>query len=253
MKASSQPFSQTLTDQAYDLLGEMILERETAQLLAQIDEERRQGETARMDAFFTCQEKKHRRQIQHFLAHQRRVHFFTVSLPRALRIAAMIVMVLLVVGGSALAVSPQLRTRVWELIYQTMPQWTDARMVDSALLVDVPDQWNGRKYLSWLPSGLELSNVQDMQNLRLVEYRDENTKKVKLLFQEMDENGIMNLNSEDAEVKSVAINEYEALFIRRQEVCTLCWTDGVSSYLLSTHDMTDQETMDIACKVIDLY
>lgn len=251
MKTSS--VSQTLADQAYNLLGEMILEQETAQLLNQIEQERASGETADMDAFFARNEKRHLRLIQQFLTRQRRTAFFTVTLPRILRTAAVIVMMLLVVGGSALAISPTLRTKVWELIYQTMPQWTDARMVDSALLVDVPDQWNGRKYLSWLPSGLELNNTEDLQNLRFAEYRDKATGEIKVFFQEMDENGVMGLNSEDADVCSVRIHEYEALRIHRDDAYTLCWTDGISSYLLSTHHLTEQETMDIALGVIDLY
>lgn len=48
----------SLSDKAYDFLGEMILEAETQEMLEEIKREQEQGNTAEMDAFFAMQDKR---------------------------------------------------------------------------------------------------------------------------------------------------------------------------------------------------
>lgn len=52
MPEGNPPQDQSLDDLAYDLLGEMILERETKRLLEELEQEKQSGDTAEMEAFY---------------------------------------------------------------------------------------------------------------------------------------------------------------------------------------------------------
>ena len=52
------PEDRSLEDRAYDLFGEMLIERETAALLAEIEAEKARGDTAEMDAFLQSRTRK---------------------------------------------------------------------------------------------------------------------------------------------------------------------------------------------------
>ena len=58
------PEDSSLEDRAYDLFGEILLQRETAALLTEIETEKARGDTAEMDAFFAKQDVKNLEKIQ---------------------------------------------------------------------------------------------------------------------------------------------------------------------------------------------
>lgn len=110
------PEERNLEDRAYDLFGELLLERETAALLAEIEADKARGDTAQMDAFFAKQDAKN---LETILRHFRRLRariFFRETLPRIGQIAAIVVAVVAVAGSVAIATSHTIRVQVMQLL-----------------------------------------------------------------------------------------------------------------------------------------
>ena len=69
-KTNSEPEERSLQDKAYDLLGEMVIERRTAQYLQALKEDEARGDTADMDAFFARQDQANLKKIQTYVQKQ---------------------------------------------------------------------------------------------------------------------------------------------------------------------------------------
>ena len=64
-------------DNTYDLLGELLLEREAKALLTEIEEETVHGKTSEMEAFFTQYDKHNLKRIKRYFRNQKIKHFFS--------------------------------------------------------------------------------------------------------------------------------------------------------------------------------
>ena len=59
-----EPMEESLEDKAYDLLGDMLVERNTARYMHELEEDAARGEDAEMEAFFARQDQENLKSLR---------------------------------------------------------------------------------------------------------------------------------------------------------------------------------------------
>ncbi len=240
----------SLEDRAWDLWGERLLEQETQHLLAAIQAERGTPQADARQAFFARHEKQHLTLITRHMQRLGRRHFVHSTLPRLLRAAAIVLAVLTLAGGVALAASPDLRVQVMKLLVHTTPQYTQLKLVpDEDGSFVVPAEWQGDNYLSYVPEGLEVSQVIGREGFSVVQYHDRESGKIKLNFSENGPNSELNVDTEDAVTKQVMVGMHPATLIRKDEYITLYWSEGHRVFILSMTGFDEDSVIRVAIGV----
>ncbi len=240
--------NRSMEDKAYDLLGDMLTERTTAALLMEIEEEA-QGDTAGTDAFFEGPDGKNLRLIEVYTRRQKTKTFFTKTLPRAGQIAAIIIAVIALCGGVAMAASDTFRVQVMRLLLEPTDEYVRLSLVeDEQASFDVPAEWTGRNYPSYIPEHLSLRGISALPGMPAAEYMDTATDKITLRFSELS-GGVINIDNEGAVVNQVAINGHDAQLMKKDSIISLYWSDGQSYFLVTAIGMDEEMTMKIGKSV----
>ena len=118
--------SVSIQDSAYDLFGDMLLEKETKEICEEIELEK--GTKAEDDVkdFFIRNEQKHLQIIERnchggkggLIGHS---HVFQ----KIVQTAAVLIVCLALAGGIALAASPYVRTQIMRLLANVTPKYTE--------------------------------------------------------------------------------------------------------------------------------
>lgn len=240
-------FQRSLSDQAYDLLGQMIAEAETAKMLEQIRQEEEQGETKEMDEFFAAHEKQHLRIIQRECRRESRRAFYQNSLAKPLRVVASLIAAVIFAGGVAIATIPTLRTTVVEMVLTETPLWLDITMQKRII---VPEDWEGDYFMAYIPEGLEADAAYNLAPCHTIEYRRRSDGTIALDFIEYPNDGSPSFDSEFAQISHLTINGRKAIMIEKEPFVTIFWYIDDETYIVvSTNDMSREETIRIAKSV----
>lgn len=246
---TAPPDHRTLDDQAYGILGEMLLERETRRLLAEIEQEEKQIDSARAAERFIPMNRRCIGQIDAYFRKERMKHFFTKALLRGGRVAAMLAVMFAVAGTVALAASETIRVEVMRLIASVSEKYTALKLVeDEEASFDVPADWQGISYPSYIPSGLELLSVDSDAGFSTVDYGSDDSQ-IALVFQELGESVEMNLDTEDALLTPVSINACSGIMVEKRNKIHIYWCDDQMYYILTTRDMERDTALQIAQSV----
>lgn len=241
------PKNRAIEDQAYDMIGEMMLERETNQLLAELEEEKRNGTHAEMDEFFAQMNKRCEKQIYAYFRRQRLERFFVKTLPHMGGIAAALIATLALAGVGALAANETIRIEVMRLISSTSEKYTELKLVkDEEASFDVPAAWQGTSYLSYIPPGLELVSVENNPGFSTADYQWTESQKLGMFFDEMSQSTETNLDTEDALVTPVFINTYPGFMVEKGSDIHIYWSDEQKYFILTVRNMDRATAMKIA-------
>ena len=241
--------NRSIEDKAYDLLGDMLTEQKTAAMLREIEEEKARGETAEMDAFFARQDQKNLKLIDAHVRRQKMRALFTKTLPRVGQIAAIIIAVIAIGGGAAIAASDTLRVQVMRLLLEPTDEYVRLSLVeDEQASFDVPTGWLGRSFPSYIPDNVEVVNILPLEEMPGIEYADRQTQEIVLRFQEFSA-GVTHVDNEGATIKQVDINGHQAQLTTKNKIVNLYWSDGQSYFLVTTIDMDEETTMKIGKSV----
>lgn len=237
----------SLADSAYDYFGEYLLQSETEDILAEIEKEKAEGKTAEMDAFLERQEKEYQRQIQKYFRQEKAKEFFTVFLPKSARIAALVLVLLVVCSGVVIATNSTVQVKMMRLVGKTYTQYTAFKVEeDPEASFEVPVEWHGDNYLSWVPDDLQIDRIVSSPVENFVEYRDKNTNNLALYFFEMHITSQYHIDTENAEVTNLKINGYDAVLSSKKKRHTITWFDGKHIFEVVTKNRTKEETIKIA-------
>jgi hypothetical protein len=245
------PEDRSLDDRAYDLFGEMLLQQETAALLAEIEAEKARGDTAEMDAFFAKQDAKNLDVIQrHFRRHRARV-FFRETLPRIGQIAAIVIAVVAVAGSVAIATSHTLRVQVMQLLVNIEEEYTELKLQeDPAASFDIPAEWGGENYPSFIPDSMVAGMVFSYPDSNSVELIDKRTGAVKGQFSEYGADTEVNIDSEDAVQEPVMIGLNAGYLVKKGNRLSLYWDNGRKYFILMVSDLEKDATVRIAESIV---
>ena len=234
-------------DRAYDLLGQLLIERQTQRLLKEIEDEKALGNTIEMEQFFAKQEQLHLSRIRAYCRKERMKRLFQITLPKAGKIAAVFIALLALAGGVAIASSHAVRVRVMQLLIRVEEQYTELKLVeDDEASFEVPVGWKGDSFLSYVPEGLVLSNVGGIEGASFVEYKDPQTQSIRLRFQEFDASVESNIDTEGAEIIEVSVRGFDGFMSLKGATTMVVWSDGLDYFVLTTKGMAQEETLAIA-------
>ena len=240
----------SLSDKAYDFLGEMILEAETQEMLEEIKREQEQGNTAEMDAFFAMQDKRNLQRIHKYFRKEHYRHLLTQTLPKLVRVAAIVIAVISLAGSVAVAASHTVRVKVMQLLSHMEEEYTVVHMVeDEEASFDVPAEWKGTSYMSYLPENLVVGQIFSYVDNDIVEFRDRDTNKLKLQFSEVGISIWAQIDTQNAKTEQVVLNNYTAIFVDKGSMLCLYWCDGRKLFILTQMDGTREELFEVAKSV----
>lgn len=244
--------SRSIQDKAYDLLGDLLIERDTARFMKELEDDEANGTTAEMDAFFAEHDSMYMRQIARFAKKERHRRFFKQTLPRIGQIASIVIAVISLTGSIAIAASPTIRVHVMQLLMQSDSEQTTLSLVENeAASFDVPADWTGRSYLSYVPDDLELAQVITIPYIIGGEchYIDKETGIRTLVFTEMDDSSALSFDTEGSDIREEMIAAYPGYVATSDRNISVFWSDGTSYYLVMTYGLSEDETLRIAQNV----
>lgn len=254
MPANAFDLKRTTADRAYDFIGSLLLEQETNDMLRELEEERASGNTGETDAFFAAHEKEHLALISRYFRKQKVKTFFTKTMPRVLRAAAVIIAAILVLGGAAIAFNQNIRVNIMKIVLQENQEFLSIDMEeDQNASFDVPSAWLGDYYPTYIPEGLQLDQLICQPGISggSVVFRGEE-EFPRVSFYEMSESGSMNVDSENATQENITINGYSALLLEKTTIFKnrqqkhIIWCDGYRNFVVSSIDLSREELIHFA-------
>ena len=247
MKDEDTGIMRSIQDRAYDLLGDMLIERDVSAFMKALEEEAERENPSEMEAFFARQDRLNMERIQKHCKKAQTRRFFKHTLPRIGQIAAVIIAVISVSCGVGFATSKTIRVTIMRLLLNAQKQFTEVKLVeDEAASFDVPAEWRGECYPSCLPDNLEVAQVNSTFEDNIVDYRDIHTGNIALTFIESGASTESNIDTENAQVSTRIINGYQCHIVKKDASVSVFWTDGMRFYLLVCEGINEDEAISIA-------
>lgn len=160
--------------------------------------------------------------------------------PRRYLRALLVALLLLLLGfGTALALSPALRVSVMRLFYHSTPEYTDIRLqADKEASFEVPAQWEGLYFPSYLPHGYKLYAVEEAQGKWSALYTKDQSKL--LSFHEMPPEYEERINTKGFVISETQVYGRAALLASRFDTITFVWSSPDRLFVLSANEPMDE-------------
>ena len=243
--------SVSIQDSAYDLFGDMLLEKETKEICEEIELEKGTKAEDDMRDFFTRNEQKHLKIIERncHINKGSQIGYFYV-LQRIVQIAAVLIVCLALAGGIALATSPYVRTQIMRLLANVTPEYTELSFSVEREM-NIPAEWQGMYYPSVVPENSHVSFLESDEISSCVTYSTEASHDEWILsFIEYDEPVNIRMDTEDSDHKSSIVNGYEVSITEKDGLISLYWNDGQRMLVLHTRNISLTETITYASNII---
>ena len=235
---SSKEIMQKIADLKIRLALQQEFEQEVDELVA---------ETNPVDAGQTRQiramEEKVLKDIAAHTGRRRQVHEHRRRFPRGTSIAAVIVLLVMVSVGSAMATVHMVQIGLLKLDVQTYPERASYSLVPSEVTMNVPQEWTGDFYPAYIPEGFEFERCYSLDAI----YYDRNG--CSLSFSEGTYGSRTNLDTENANLSSVFINGAEATLIEKEGWVAVVWSANNRLFIIEM-DGTKDEALRVAASVI---
>lgn len=128
--------------------------------------------------------------------------------------AACLIILLGIAAPIAIAKVDFIRVRVLKLLINVEEEYTELSLVeDDEASFNVPAEWRGAYYPSYIPEGYYLWYLDDVDDQVIYHHPDDEYGIVE--FDEMSRDTKMNVDSEDAEISYDAVNGNSALVIKK--------------------------------------
>lgn len=243
--------SVSIQDSAYDLFGDMLLEKETKEICEEIESEKGTKDEIAMKDFFIRNEQKHLQIIErncHGGKGSLIGHFHVFQ--RTAQTAAMLIVCLALAGGIALAASPYVRTQIMRLLAKVTPEYTELDFsVEKEM--NIPSDWQGIYYLGVVPEKSYVSFLESNEVFSRVTYLTEASRNGWILsFSEYDDEVYTRIDTEYADQINSIINGKEVSITEKDGLITVYWNDGQRLLVLQTQNSSMPETITYVSNVI---
>lgn len=161
--------------------------------------------------------------------------------PHALRTAAAACAICCVGLTTAFASSESFRVRVYAMFARDYGEYTAIGMEETPeASFDVPQEWGGAYYPSYIPEGFEMTDIENAFNrLFWVEYR--NADGIRLGFDDEDTSAEFNIDTENARAYYTDIHGEQALVAVKDVHVIIVWSEDNRIFTVSI-DGDDEET-----------
>ena len=150
---------------------------------------------------------------------------------------------------AAIATIPPVRARVMELIFETLRQYTRVSLREKAgPEVEVPAEWGGEYYPSYIPEGYKFDEVLGGTLVRSVYYQSLHGDL--LLFSEYGDTSSTRLDTENADVQFVMIHGNPGMLVEKNGRSTVTWSENDQYFVLSADNMSGDSVMIIADSIV---
>ena len=243
--------SVSIQDSAYDLFGDMLLEKEVKEICEEIESEKGTKAEADMKDFFIRNEQKHLQIIErncHGGKGSLIRHFHVLQ--RIAQTAAVLIVCLALAGGIALAASPYVRTQIMRLLANVTPEYTELDFsVEKEM--NIPSDWQGIYYPGVVPEKSHVSFLESNEVFSRVTYSIEASQNGWILsFSEYDDEVYTRIDTEDADQINSIINGKEVSITEKDGLITVYWNDGQRLLVLQTQNSSMPETITYVSNVI---
>lgn len=243
--------SVSIQDSAYDLFGDMLLEKETKEICEEIESEKGTKAEAAMKDFFIRNEQKHLQIIErncHGGKGSLIRHFHVLQ--RIAQTAAVLIVCLALAGGIALAASPYVRTQIMRLLANVTPKYTE---LDFSIEkeTNIPAEWQGMYYPGVVPENAHVCYLDSDEAVSCVNYSLEASPDNWILsFSEYDYEVYTRIDTEDTDQINSIINGKEVSITEKDGLITVYWNDGQHLLVLQTQNSSMSETITYVSNVI---
>ena len=235
----------SLQDAAYTFLGEMLLERDTRQYMKEAEDSG--ADTELMTSFFRMYDAENLKKIERFCRRKQKTQVKQLFF-RSLQIAAVIIIVLFLAGGVAIATNQTIRVQLMKMLLHVEKEYTEIQLVeDETTSFDVPSDWQGTCFPSYIPDNMQI--VQLLSDVNHIMYRGIDDKSLKIIFSEHGSNTGVALDTENASVQPITVHGYDGHIAVKDNRFAIFWTDGINYYILRTWNLGEDVTIRIADSV----
>ena len=179
------------------------------------------------------------------LRRRKYVRFAKTTLPKAGRIAAVMLSVFFIGLTTAIASVQSVRVGVLNLIMGIEEAYTELGI--SGDTPDIPSEWQGQYYPAYIPEGFTLDYVDPLY----VEAQYKNSDGQKIVFREYELNDYTNFDTEDSIVSTITIRGAEALISEKKDMYSIVWAMD-DCYLLLRCDTSREMAIQIAESVMNV-
>ena len=245
-KQNFEPESTDIRDRAYDLFGELLAKNEITDILAELGAE--QDASDESEAFLKRCDERSMKVIDQYSQKERTRRLFFQTLPHMGRIAAVVIAVIALAGCTAFAASETVRTYLFMFLIQTTDEYTHLSLIpNESEYVDIPVEWSGSYYPTYIPEGLVPVSVDDHD----VCFSYGETRPL-LVFGEYDENSVVQIDTEGAETRLTMIHGQPAYISTKNTSIKIYWSEGTRYFVMIFRDMSEQIAMSVAESVTQI-
>lgn len=180
-------------------------------------------------------------------AQTRRMAAFRQGFARVVQVAACLVVAMGIAIPAAIAWVPAFRARVMQLLVQVDRQAGEAHVSfqeDERAAFDVPAEWRGRYFLSYIPQGMKMT-YSNPYGINMVRYSSGDGRKI--TFSENNEDTSMTAGTEGADVYYMTLNG-RSLFVTESKdaedyYMRIVWANDARWFSLFTIGFSKEETL----------
>lgn len=244
------PPEQELYEKSWDWLGEIILAEDAERVSFSLND-------AKIDSYartffekydFACQSK-----IDQFFRKEKWKRFFAKMIPQLGRMLCIIICIISVAIGIAVASSTTVRTYLSRLIIQSTPEYTILKIekgIDSSIVI--PDEWSGRYYPGKIPDGAVVGQIfGDSQDFKEVLFSNPDSGEVIFSFTEITD-GTENIDAESAEHQAVVVDGHAGTVISKNDGVVIHWFDGNTLLIVYVRNRSIAEAITYAEGIIKI-
>lgn len=222
--------NESLQDKAYDLLGEMILEQEANEVMAQLQREQRSGQAKEMEAFFKKNDHMFLKKIEKAYNKALRRKWNEKLFSKVAQVAALIILGVFTLGAVTVAASADVRIQLMQLFSRTTEEYTTLELIPVSEQVSVPEGWKGSYYLGYIPDGLSLAQCLPNE----VIYWNNGDIAASVSFFEGTATSSTNIDTEDAKISSVTIQGVPAQMSEKGHRVMIWWAIEDRYFIVTT-------------------
>lgn len=171
-----------------------------------------------------------------------RVKKASMGLLRFMKSAAMLVSILITIAtismASCFALVPEFQLHVRDFLINMTEEYTEIEIVPN-YLINIPDNWSGDYYPSFIPEGYVLDQTGDeTASSFFVEYI--NSEQKRIAFFELDGDSRINIDTENAKTSVLTIHDTDALAVEKIGKSTISWTEYNRCFIVVIDDELSQ-------------
>lgn len=118
---------------------------------------------------------------------------------------------------------------------------------DETSFINIPDGWVAEYFPFYIPKGYQLESSRSTERMSSLLYL--NDKEERIIFKIYKHEVSVNLDSENGKVRTVFINNKEAIMIEKEDFIMINWVLEDQFFLLETQNLSFREAITIAEKV----